>query len=609
MIGHVLTVASTAATATAEGRRGMLVYGDVSRTEPALAKVERIAAALAALPALPAGLQRHAELVTAFIEAGDLLQGIADHEAERAGADTLSPRQAGATALLLDLARAIWTSWTSGFAHAGPLPPLSALEAGLGPETLRTKLAEGFAFYAVYPECYAAAAAVSGLDRTARVIGIRSIGAPLSAMVAAALGAAAPVTVRPAGHPFRRELAVSAALADVLLGGGPARIAVVDEGPGLSGSSFGAVADWLESRGVARDRLVFFPSHGGAPGPEASPRHRARWQGAARPLVEVDSLMLAAPRPEHRLSTWIGDLLGEGEVALEDLSAGRWRSHRHRTEADWPPVCAQQERRKLLARARGDLWIARFAGLGAEGHRKLDRARRLHAAGFTPTVAGLCHGFLVERWIAHGRTLEPAAMDPDALALQVGRYLGFRARAFPAEPEGGASLHALLAMARHNATEALGPACAGGFDRWTPQDVDRLARRQGRIETDNRLHAWEWLALPGGRLLKCDALDHHAAHDLIGCQDVAWDIAGARVELGLTGAAGARLEAVTEREGGRPIDPALIALLTPCYLAFQLGLWSMAAAACDAAEARRMRRQVDRYGTMLGRVLAGSEAG
>ena len=55
-----------------------------------------------------------------------------------------------------------------------------------------------------------------------------------------------------------------------------------------------------------------------------------------------------------------------------------------------------------------------------------------------------------------------------------------------------------------------------------------------RVETDNRLHAWEWLHTPDGRLLKTDALDHHAGHDLIGCQDITWDIAGATVELDLS---------------------------------------------------------------------------
>jgi hypothetical protein len=37
-----------------------------------------------------------------------------------------------------------------------------------------------------------------------------------------------------------------------------------------------------------------------------------------------------------------------------------------------------------------------------------------------------------------------------------------------------------------------------------------------------------------GRLLKTDALDHHARHDLVGCQDVPWDIVGVTVELGLS---------------------------------------------------------------------------
>lgn len=587
----------------------MLVYGDVTRTEPALAKVERVDALLAVLAALSDGVQRHAELVAAFIEAGELLQGVADLDAERAGADAPSPRQADAMALLLDLARAVWTSWTSGFTQHGPLPLDRSRQMGtdLGQETLHTKLMEGFAFYAVYPECYAAAAARSGLDHTARVIGIRSIGAPLSAMVAAALKAQAPVTVRPVGHPFRRELTPSAALTDALRTAGLARVAVVDEGPGQSGSSFGAVADWLEGDGIAGDRIVFFPSHGGTPGPEASARHRDRWRRAIRPLVEVDGLMIAAPRPEHRLATWIGDLLGEKDVALEDLSAGRWRARSYDTEADWPPVCAQQERRKFLVRARGDLWLAKFTGLGLEGQRKLERARRLHAAGFTPQIAGWCHGFLVERWIARGRTPDTATPGGAALASQVGRYLGFRARSLPAEPERGASLHALLAMARHNAAEALGPAGVSGFDRWTPAIIDRLARGQRRIETDNRLHVWEWLTLPDGRVLKCDALDHHAGHDLVGCQDVAWDLVGARVELGLTGAAGARLQAVIEQDGGRAIDPALIAVLTPCYLAFQLGVWSLAAAP-DVTEARRVQRQVERYVTLLCRALDTGDA-
>ena len=152
-------------------------------------------------------------------------------------------------------------------------------------------------------------------------------------------------------------------------------------------------------------------------------------------------------------------------------------------------------------------------------------------------------------------------------------------------------------MLRQNGSEALG-ADAG-------PSLDRLARggsqlQVRRVATDNRLHPWEWLETPDGRLLKADAVDHCAGHDLIGCQDIAWDIVGAGVELSLSAAGQARLAAVVAQEAGRPADGELRAFLTPCYLAFQLGAASMAAdAAHDPAEARRLRAAGARYAARL----------
>jgi glyoxylase-like metal-dependent hydrolase (beta-lactamase superfamily II) len=58
------------------------------------------------------------------------------------------------------------------------------------------------------------------------------------------------------------------------------RFVVVDEGPGLSGSSFAGTADALERLGVAPDRIAFLPGHGGDLGPEAAPAAVARWRTA-----------------------------------------------------------------------------------------------------------------------------------------------------------------------------------------------------------------------------------------------------------------------------------------------------------------------------------------
>ncbi len=190
----------------------------------------------------------------------------------------------------------------------------------------------------------------------------------------------------------------------------------------------------------------------------------------------------------------------------------------------------------------------------------------------------------------------------DALLRQLGRYLAFRARQFPATPDRGAPLATLWDMACRNTRIALGSDAARRLHRLcSPQDLHRLERHIRRVETDNRLHAWEWLALPAGRILKTDALDHHAAHDLVGCQDIAWDIAGATIELGLSPAEQDTLCAILEAETGHATDPALLALLRPCYLAFQLADHTMAAAGAAGwgAEPDRLRALADRYAAQL----------
>ncbi|WP_375464101.1 hypothetical protein [uncultured Methylobacterium sp.] len=585
----------------------MLVYGDTTRTGAPGEAIARLAAALREAAAAAPGIQRHGALAAALVEAGELLQGLADADFLARGRDAPSATQDAAAGLLTQVAGAVWASWQGGFAIDVPSPDiLRGLDAVPLPAAITTRWAEGFAFYALYPEGYALAAMRSGLPAATRVIGIRSIGAPLAAMVAAGLGAEAPATVRPVGHPFRRELALADALTARLVAGDPPAFAVADEGPGLSGSSLGAVADALEAMGVPEARLALFPSHGGPPGPRASERHRARWDRLARHVAPFADIVLA---PRQGLAAWAADLIGPAEAPLEEVSGGGWRRHHYAAEADWPPVNMGQERRKFLMRAGGQVWLLKFAGLGREAARKLARARTLHAAGFTPEPAGLRHGFLVERWVGEARPLDRGAIEPDRLAERVGCYLGFRARTFGREAGHGASLADLVAMARHNAAEALGSDAARALDRWTPDRVASLARRERPVEIDGRLHPWEWLVLPDGRLLKCDALDHHAGHDLVGCRDIAWDVAGAAEELALPPAALARLTAVIARAGGRAVDPHLLALLTPCYLAFQLGAHTMAAAsASDPGEAARLGSAVARYAARLAHALAADPA-
>lgn len=565
----------------------MLVFGDQVRVVNPRTVAAELEAQLRTLDAMADGLARHTALVGVFIDASELVQGLIDR-----ACPTLDARSAigdSGLRLLVALAEEIDASWRGRPAvTTAAAIALGTLTLHRQPESIEVRRAEGFAFYALYPEAYLAAAraAPPGLRC---VIGIRSIGAGLAALVAAATGAPLPATVRPRGDPYHRYLAVAQPLVDEWRAAtGP--LSIVDEGPGLSGSSFGAVVDRLEDAGLPLDRIECFPSHDGDLGPAASERHRERWGKLARHVIDVDALLVR----DGTLARWIGSLVGPLSQPLEDISAGRWRAKHFPSEAEWPACVLHQERRKLLAHAPSGTWLARFVGLGRDGDRALARARLLNRAGFTPEVVGLCHGFLVERWV-RATPLVVARLDRGArrrMIERIGRYLGFRARQLIADPGDGATLPRLAEMVRRNATLALGGAPA------LHASPAELAARVRRVEIDGRMHAWEWLVDDAGALVKADAYDHHAAHDLIGCQDITWDLAGAAVELGLDAGEQQRLAAITAESAGRPIDPDLLEFARPCYLAFQLGRHALAAT-MGGTETARLHTAAERYAMQL----------
>jgi hypothetical protein len=248
-------------------------------------------------------------------------------------------------------------------------------------------------------------------------------------------------------------------------------------------------------------------------------------------------------------------------------------------------------------------WLVKFAGLGEAGTRKFRMAQQLHEAGFTPEAAGYRHGFLVERWDEEPDGLDQACMDRKSLSDQVGAYLGFRARHFTAAEYQGASLDELRHMALYNIGQALGAAATSALES-VLADPGTLEGKVRRVWTDNRMHVWEWL-VSGDKLVKTDALDHSAAHDLVGCQDVTWDIAGAIIELDLSDEEASRLCEIVRQESGHPVYPDLTAFMLPCYLAFQMGSCLMAAGALgEGQEAARLRQDAERYAHSLQKRLS-----
>ena len=164
------------------------------------------------------------------------------------------------------------------------------------------------------------------------------------------------------------------------------------------------------------------------------------------------------------------------------------------------------------------------------------------------------------------------------------RYLAVLSEKFPAGP---ADCGALVEMIRVN----------------TGQEVDPPDVEGHNIACDGRMLPHEWIAGPAG-WLKTDALDHHNDHFFPGCQDIAWDIAGAAVEFGFDPAVLARR--VTRL---RPDDSLLerLPFYTSAYLAYRIGYCTLAVETLgDAPDADRFRRLLDRYLTACGELQLGA---
>jgi hypothetical protein len=422
------------------------------------------------------------------------------------------------------------------------------------PEFIRIRPQEGFAYYSVYPEQYEQAAAAfeaACSPAACVVIGIRSIGTALSTVVARALHC--PVwrfTVRPHGHPFDRRICMSDRLQAAVRSHCEDWFIVVDEGPGLSGSSFASVAEALNELGIPDGRITFLPSHDPDPAGFVSERARRRW-------------------PRHR--KFIEPFLAERYIPqpARDLSGGLWREVLGSDAAVQP----FHERRKYFVEGR--LW--KYSGLGHYGRTRLARGRELAESGFAPRVHTLINGFLVSDFV-QGSTARSADAD---LLKSMCQYLAH----LSAHHGCGASVRydEIAEMIRVNTGIEVSPR-------------NSLLEEQEAVRIDGRMLPHEWIRSRGG-WLKTDALDHHDDHFFPGCQDIAWDIAGAAVEFDLDP------QVLVERYSRLRFEDHLrerVAFYSLAYLAYRIGYVTMAEDALRGSDdGMRFRALKRRYTAAL----------
>jgi len=496
------------------------------------------------------------ELLDALLRAGELECSLAD-----AG----SPAAARAASLTDALAEALVNrARFDADALAGSLAPLDV------PPTVRISPPEGFAYYALHPMSYAELVQRGPLSPRASVIGIRSIGTTLGAVVAAALAQRGTITgrisVRPTGHPFDRLTRFSreqlAWVADQRDGG--TMFFVVDEGPGLSGSSFLSVGEALVRAGVERSRICFLCSH------EPNPESLRAYNGAERwSSFDVRAV-------QHKSHIPPG-----GAV---ELGGGKWRGVVYPGATRWPACWPQMERVKFLTP--DCRFLLKFEGLGRFGAQVWDRASAVADADFGPVPEQLRDGFGAYRWI-EGRP--GAASDiSEPLLDRLAHYCAFRSLEFRV-PSVAAQTD-LAEMTQCNLREEFG---------FEPEFDDSCLRCEQPVLVDGRMRPHEWVRTESGVWMKTDAAAHGDDHFYPGPTDIAWDLAGAIIEWEMDRDGKAFFLARYRRLTGDDPAARLPAFLM-AYSAFRLGYSKMAAEAVeDEPERQRLMRYYELYRQFL----------
>ncbi|GJG87486.1 hypothetical protein tb265_26670 [Gemmatimonadetes bacterium T265] len=330
-----------------------------------------------------------AAVVDALSPERDALHAVAGplHRLSLAAARGLATAQRAATQSEWGVADRALARAHARLAAAGHVAAVAVRDAALADAALADPIAvgvsRGFAHDALFPETYAAAArrlAARVGPRRALVVGLRGIGAGLSAVVADTLARRGVdvrrVTVRPRGDRHDRTLAADDAL-DALLREAAATpgtwAVVVDEGPGATGSSFAGTAAALAERGFDDARIALFASRDVDAHALASASARARWPRHRRFVVSVDDAVLA-----------------RGDVRCH--VAG----HDCRLEAVRAPDGAATLGFRCGASHDGDGPVRlTFVGLGHYGRARAAEAHRVAEAGAGPRVLGLRRGFLI----------------------------------------------------------------------------------------------------------------------------------------------------------------------------------------------------------------------
>jgi len=514
-------------------------------------------------------------LLDALIAAGELECALLDAGAE----------QAGCAAIITDAVAEMLVGAASGrgelIGEHSIRQLLARLEPFAPPRQLNLSVHEGFAYYALHPLKvvdvlqYILPGSDTGVAPPVAVLGIRSIGVTLSAVLTAALKergyAANRLTVRPDGHPYDRRLALNGQQMAWIEAHQGAEFMVADEGPGLSGSSFLAVAEALVAAGV--------------------PQHKILLIGSRQPDVAQLRSANAVERWSRFRFVCMASHPYPPKGAAIAIAGGEWRREFLPDAGELPACWTQLEMAKFLSADRHLFF--KFEGFGHFGGDIGRRASALAAARLGPTYLGNESGFGIYQ-LSPGRALTSPVSERPRRLKHLADYCAFRRREFQADDS---QPSAIDEMASWNWSLEFGDSSGP-----TPVEVAR------RVFCDAHMMPHEWLEGPDGRLLKLDGGAHGDDHFFPGPCDIAWDLAGTIVEWNLTAAEAEYFCQQYRRASGddarRRLPPYLRA-----YVSFRMGWCKMAALASQGSfDEPLLWRDFERYRGYAARLSGSARA-
>ena len=459
------------------------------------------------------------------------------------------------------------------------------------PRLIPACIPEGFAFYGLYPEMYMEAAEQFFLKRTPEKIvcvGLRTIGTVLAALVEVVLKKKGcttwSFTLRPKGHPYNRSVEFTAEIRDRLIQLRNSWFLVIDEGPGLSGSSICGTLEKLIEIRIPAEKIVIFPSWNPDANRFVSEKAKRLW-----PLFDKFTTDFT--------DVWITNCKLQKIFDMEiigDFSAGRWRETVIKDEFHFPAVYSHHERRKyLLLDNQCNRYIAKWIGLGKYGDALLTRAKILADNNFSPPVRCTTYGFAVSPFV------EGCPLRSDDVSQKLfefaADYFCFIKSNFPSKLS--TSYEKFNEMIHSNVFECLG----SSYDVKL-KAIDLFPKNvyeNNVVAVDGRVMPHEWL-WTGDRYYKVDQLEHHCDQFFPGCQNIAWDIAAFCIEFSLDQKAEHDfIDCYVQRDSDRHIYE-LIPYFRIAYLAYRLGYVSSAANSLfDTMDGNRFVNEIEKYKRIL----------